>query len=1188
MVNIKYISSTSNIDSVADVGTHSTFANQQTASDSTYDLLSEANTDTGTSTMGTNGSSGNSYRTTAVGEIRMGSFTASSSGEVASITFYGKGASATNAKGIITNSSGTLLTNGVGSAVSISTTAGSKVLTFAVGYRPLVTSGTTYRIGVIGQAALWVYYSSTTGGTSKQDTTNNYATPTNPTDAGSTTETWRQMYASINNLNYKLQIEEQFTSVPSCTGATLKIVTGTFSALDTMSIEIWYNSAWTSLGNVLASTTNSYDISSYFSGNGNAYIRFYDNTSGLIKETRNIDSVWLEYDAAPILFTEATSVFDYHKYYPMTKYLIPESFEFGTTKHKKKEIVRTYEPSLSFIEIFRFGRSRILTETVTFLESRNNFVNKQNTNSLSFNELTTKLFSAKTKEDSFISDLAFTGRFLTTTDNLIITEIKNSIINKTNLDLFLLDEIINLSIIVNIQNSTLINEEIFYSNKMIRSNIESLSLIEIDTKLVDKIKNELLILTELNSYQSDISKLNKDTIQIQSTIKKYFNITVDDLTSLTENIYSVNLMLRIVFNTVQLVDNEYFINEIFNFDPIYLPETKDIDIKKITNEELNIIDLVGESNSVIAALINNFSLSDLILSFNNMSRTNFNLLQLQEEVNNNFETTDKETIAFEELLLQNKVINRDFIDDLLLNKTVNNYFFVDAKDDFYLTEKRNELGVYFSYLEDSLTALDNLKTIISYYNLDSLFLNDYIINKFTSFILETYQLQDLTEKLVTISYSDSLVINELKFILESFVWSMKDIFVLDEIFVQNSVVNKTFLNSLSTIETINLIFEAFLFNLISLDEVNYSCSMILNIETASIVDLITNSVYSLSKDILSIEEVTYFLSDITKFNSDSILINYFSYTFFDSYILETLELNDIFETIEAYTTTVTDAFALSYLIKTVDDKLLLNNLTINEEFYSLNIMTRLNTDDILLVELNNNLSTNQFLNRLQIEDAFTSSFYNNLLEIISLNEIREHLGIYIRSLDEIIDIIDFLSPYKLNVDTRLFLEAFSLINILGETNIGTRSFSNEISLEYLAASFFFKIYEDSYFIVDIDSKEFVSAIEEITNVIEFNSNLVSNNFLDILVNTSELNYQFTSETIEIISLTEFFSYVNILNKDFMDSIILEKSVFSLFFIVVDEVIDLLEIRNYTGVYFNYLKDALVALDELKLIVNNYY
>ena len=40
----------------------------------------------------------------------------------------------------------------------------------------------------------------------------------------------------------------------------------------------------------------------------------------------------------------------------------------------------------------------------------------------------------------------------------------------------------------------------------------------------------------------------------------------------------------------------------------------------------------------------------------------------------------------------------------------------------------------------------------------------------------------------------------------------------------------------------------------------------------------------------------------------------------------------------------------------------------------------------------------------------------------------------------------------------------------------------------------------------------------------------------ILVNTSELNYQFTSETIEIISLTEFFSYVNILNYDIIQFI----------------------------------------------------
>ena len=161
-------------------------------------------------------------------EVRLGSFSATSTGEVSSIVFYGRGVSATNAKAIITDSSGNILTNGVGDVVSISITAGAKTLTFT--NKPLVVSGTTYWIGFISQAPIRVYYDSTAGATSKQDTSNSYLTPTDPTDASSTTETWRLMYANINNLNYKLQLEGQFIGVTNFAAYTqLQIQTGTFS-----------------------------------------------------------------------------------------------------------------------------------------------------------------------------------------------------------------------------------------------------------------------------------------------------------------------------------------------------------------------------------------------------------------------------------------------------------------------------------------------------------------------------------------------------------------------------------------------------------------------------------------------------------------------------------------------------------------------------------------------------------------------------------------------------------------------------------------------------------------------------------------------------------------------------------------------------------------------------------------------
>lgn len=80
----------SNVDGVADVGTHSSFANMQ-AQDSVYDTLTEADVDAGTSTCGKTSGSGTSYRTVVANEFRGQVFTASATGEVQNVHFYGRG-----------------------------------------------------------------------------------------------------------------------------------------------------------------------------------------------------------------------------------------------------------------------------------------------------------------------------------------------------------------------------------------------------------------------------------------------------------------------------------------------------------------------------------------------------------------------------------------------------------------------------------------------------------------------------------------------------------------------------------------------------------------------------------------------------------------------------------------------------------------------------------------------------------------------------------------------------------------------------------------------------------------------------------------------------------------------------------------------------------------------------------------
>ena len=285
----------SDVDSSADKGTEDAFANMQSAPDSSYNTLNETDQSTATGTFGDTSGSGSSYRTTAANEMRLGVFTASRTGEVASIVFYGRGSVASaNCKAIITTSSGVLLTNGIGSAVSVSTTAGTKTLTYAAGSRPLVTNGTTYWIGLITETATRIYYDSTTGATSKQDTSNSYSTPTNPTDAGSTTETWRLMYANINDILMKVDQEFQWTTANyTMAYKEVCVKTGTLGS-ENLQLQV-YNGSWQTLSSGLtASAWNNYTVSSYLI-NSNLTIRFIDATltDDPSADTYQIDSIVL-------------------------------------------------------------------------------------------------------------------------------------------------------------------------------------------------------------------------------------------------------------------------------------------------------------------------------------------------------------------------------------------------------------------------------------------------------------------------------------------------------------------------------------------------------------------------------------------------------------------------------------------------------------------------------------------------------------------------------------------------------------------------------------------------------------------------------------------------------------------------------------------------------------------------------
>ena len=147
---------------------------------------------------------------------------------------------------------GVILTNGVSNPVAVSTTAGNKVATWAVGSRPIVQNGQTYWIMVVADAnSVRLYYSGTTGGTSKADTTNSYVSPTNPTDATSGTINYRVLYADMNNLNYEIDSEYQFTGANfTQDNEQVCFYVTSHTGSETLNVNYRNGASWTNLGSI--------------------------------------------------------------------------------------------------------------------------------------------------------------------------------------------------------------------------------------------------------------------------------------------------------------------------------------------------------------------------------------------------------------------------------------------------------------------------------------------------------------------------------------------------------------------------------------------------------------------------------------------------------------------------------------------------------------------------------------------------------------------------------------------------------------------------------------------------------------------------------------------------------------------------------------------------------------------------
>lgn len=310
-----YVEQQSNVDSSADVGTHSSFNAQQAGPDSTNDTLTEANTLASSPSFGNPATSGTSYTSPALNYLSGGMWTSGSTAQtVYNITFFGSetGAGTRSVKSVLCNSSGYIVTNGVGGAVTVSGTTGAwYTSTFAT--PPTISSSASYALMVVSDSAGFrLFYSSTSGGTEYVDTSNSYTTPTNPTDWSQTNTTNYRIYANTSwATNYRLDIEEQFLNIPSTvyTNKQLCLFMGPYSNTETIYLQGWNygSSSWTNItGSLTANQWNNMTISGWLNSYSNLTIRFLDGTQSSDASSSN----WQK-DCCLLYFWNVTNSYSY-------------------------------------------------------------------------------------------------------------------------------------------------------------------------------------------------------------------------------------------------------------------------------------------------------------------------------------------------------------------------------------------------------------------------------------------------------------------------------------------------------------------------------------------------------------------------------------------------------------------------------------------------------------------------------------------------------------------------------------------------------------------------------------------------------------------------------------------------------------------------------------------------------------
>lgn len=287
-----YIQQVSNIDSVADVGTHSNFTTQQYAPDSIYDTLTEANT---------------FYNVTLETQTFEGDWPPTGWSESPANSRWNKDASQKHAGSY--SAAYEVATANVGDLISPSyNLTGANALYLSFYYFDDDCDANEITYDYYDNATNWDNIGDLCSST--EDTFNNRINA-KITDLqylhgafkfmidGATIGSGENFYVDDFTViaefyNYTLALEEQFTNIADTGVAKLCIATGAFSSpAETLNAQVW-NGTWNTVGSLTASQWNNFTVTSFLSDT-NLYIRFIDGvtTADTVQSTWQIDSIYL-------------------------------------------------------------------------------------------------------------------------------------------------------------------------------------------------------------------------------------------------------------------------------------------------------------------------------------------------------------------------------------------------------------------------------------------------------------------------------------------------------------------------------------------------------------------------------------------------------------------------------------------------------------------------------------------------------------------------------------------------------------------------------------------------------------------------------------------------------------------------------------------------------------------------------